>query len=480
MYGRMWNSRRLFCIDYIGGEMKKTNILAFALIVLTIGSATARAETFYAYLTGAQEVPAVATSATGYARIVLNESAGTVTWTVVYNGLSSAQNAGHIHTGAIGVGGPVTIGFAVGGGTSGTITGSSAITAPQIATLRSHGMYVNVHTVNFPAGEIRGQLGIKRPVDFDGDGRQDFSVLRFPNVAPPGVAQIGYWNRNTTSGDQFGNWGDANTDFPVPGDYDGDGKDDLAIYRTFSTAGSQSEMWIFRSSDNIPQRILFGLNGDQAVNRDYDGDGVTDLAVFRDGAIGAQAFWYIRKSSSGPLTNPGEFVIPFGTSGDGTTSFDTPVPGDYDGDGKFDVAVYRFGINPANHFIILRSSDSGVTFQPWGNFNTDYIVPGDYDGDGKFDFAAARTGALSTSPLVWWILNSSTGGIGVRTFGITSDRPAQGDYDGDARTDIAIYRAGASAAAQSNFWVLNSFNNSATVHPWGLGGDFAVATFDAR
>lgn len=193
--------------------------------------------------------------------------------------------------------------------------------------------------------------------------------------------------------------------------------------------------------------------------------------------------WWIRRSSIG-FTVPGQdLVIPFGTTGDIVTGSngDTPVPGDYDGDGKFDVAVYRFGgLSPNNTFIVRRSSDASVQYQPFGNFNTDYVVPGDYDGDGKYDFAVARTGATSSTPLVWWILQSSNGGARVQTFGISSDLPAQGDYDGDARCDLAIYRRGPVAGAQSNFWVLNSLSNTASVTPWGIQADFAVATFDAR
>ena len=457
--------------------MSLRSFFYIAILVFAFSSA-ARAETFFAYLSGAQEVPAVSTTATGYARVVVNESAGTISFTVVFSGLSSNQVASHIHApAAIGANTGVAINFGAVGGTSGTITGTAAITPTQIAQLRAHQGYVNVHSANFSGGEIRGQLGTRRPVDFDGDGRTDLSVLRFPTVTPPGTAQITYFNLNSTNGFQTTPWGDANTDFPVPGDYDNDGKDDLALYRAGATAGAQSLYLILQSSNNTAQFIPWGLNGDQAVNRDYDGDGVTDIAVFRKGAAsGNPAFWYIRQSSNGTFR-----AVQFGTTGVGTTSGDTPVPGDYDGDGKFDVAVYRFGgLAPNNSFIVLRSSDSALAVQQWGNFTTDYVLPGDYDGDGKYDYAVARTGATGTVPMVWFIFQSSNSQLRSLQFGLTSDIPAQGDYDGDARTDVAVYRAGANSSSPSTFWVFRSFDNTILGTNWGLGGDFAVNTFDTR
>ncbi|MEP6902883.1 MAG: CHRD domain-containing protein [Actinomycetota bacterium] len=453
-----------------------SSFIVFAVFMLML-SATAKAEIFTAYLSSAQEVPTNASTATGYARIVVNESTGALTFTVVFTGLSSTQTASHIHAPAvIGANVGVAINFGAVGGTSGTVSGATTITPTQLAQLRAHQGYVNVHSTNFGGGEIRGQLGVQRPVDDDGDGRTDFSLLRFPNVAPPGVAPITYWNANSTSGVQNALWGDANRDFPAPGDYDGDGKTDLALYRSGATVGAQSEFWILRSSDNNIQYFAWGLNGDQAVARDYDGDGITDVAIFRPGAAaGITAGWYIRNSATGTVR-----VEAFGTTGDGTNNFDTPVPGDYDGDGKFDLAVYRFALTPANNFIVKRSSDGVVIYQQWGNFNSDYVLPGDYDGDGKTDYAIARTGSLSTSPLVWWILQSSNGQVRVQTFGRTSDLPAQGDYDGDARTDIAVYRNGASASANSFFFVYRSFDNTVQTVTWGLGGDFPVNNFDVR
>lgn len=456
---------------------KLRNLIAIAIFMLMF-SAVSNAEIFTAYLNGAQEVPVVATTATGYARIVVNESTGSLTYTVVFNGLSSAQTLSHIHApAAIGASTGVAINFGTVGGTSGTISGTTTITPTQLSQLRAHLGYVNVHSSSFPAGEIRGQLGVQRPVDYDGDGKTDLSLLRFPDVAPPGIATITWWNLNSTAGVQnASNWGDANTDFPAPGDYDGDAKADIAVYRTGLTVGSQNEYWIIQSSTNTFRYFAWGLRGDATVQRDYDGDGITDVAVFRDGATAAaQTTWYIRNSADGSVRVEG-----FGITGDGTNNFDTPIPGDYDGDGKFDLAVYRFANAPANNFIVKRSSDSVITFQQFGNFNSDYILPGDYDGDGKYDLAVARTGALATSPLVWWILQSSNGATRTQTFGRTSDLPAQGDYDGDGRTDLAVYRPGATATAASNYWVYRSFDNTPQVTTWGVGADFSVNTFDIR
>jgi hypothetical protein len=74
--------------------------------------------------------------------------------------------------------------------------------------------------------------------------------------------------------------------------------------------------------------------------------------VFRPSTGG----WYILKSS----TNYGTYVAqPWGLSSD------TPVPGDYDGDGKTDLAVFR---PSTGVWYILQSSTNDTTYvaQPWG------------------------------------------------------------------------------------------------------------------
>ena len=260
-------------------------LLGIAVFVLML-AAVSRAEIFTAYLTGAQENPPVATTATGYARIVVNESTGQLTFTVVFNGLSSNQNGSHIHAPApIGANVGVAINFGAVGGTSGTITGTTTITPTQLSQLRAHLGYVNVHSGNFPNGEIRGQLGVQRPLDYDGDGRTDLSILRLSIVVPRGGgddAPITWWNLNSTSGQQVVDWGDGFRDNPAPGDYDGDGIADIAVYRSSPSSPMQSEYWILQSSNNAVRYFAWGIYGDQPVQRDYDGDGITDVAVVLD------------------------------------------------------------------------------------------------------------------------------------------------------------------------------------------------------
>jgi len=108
---------------------------------------------FEATLSGAQEVPAVATAATGTATITLNAARTAISY-VVRHTLAGAT-AAHIHGGAPGVNGGVVVPLA---SATSEISGTATVTSAQVADLESGGLYVNVHSAAHPGGEIRGQI----------------------------------------------------------------------------------------------------------------------------------------------------------------------------------------------------------------------------------------------------------------------------------------------------------------------------------
>lgn len=113
----------------------------------------------YAALSGAQEVPANASVATGSAVFSYDPATKVLTGTVTTTGI--VATAAHIHEGAPGVAGPVAIALTGGAGGVWTVPASTTLTDAQYATLQANGFYVNVHSAALPAGEIRGQIELR-------------------------------------------------------------------------------------------------------------------------------------------------------------------------------------------------------------------------------------------------------------------------------------------------------------------------------
>jgi Cu/Zn superoxide dismutase len=132
---------------------------------------------FTAEMNGAQETPAVNTTAAGIATITLSGMHDSVWLNVNLTGLSGAVTGIHIHEGAKGVAGPVVINllpFLNGNRVNALLTGS-LVTNTLIAKLMQGMYYINAHTTANPNGEIRGQLMLESDIAFIArlDGAQE-------------------------------------------------------------------------------------------------------------------------------------------------------------------------------------------------------------------------------------------------------------------------------------------------------------------
>ncbi len=259
---------------------------------------------------------------------------------------------------------------------------------------------------NYDANKV-GRFTLKDvAADYDGDQKTDLALFR-PSTAQWIVKQSsdGILRDPTTGGlPQFG--GPNLMDVPITGDFDGDGRTDMGVYRP-STA-----QWIVKLSSGGVLRDpktnalpVFGVANlyDIPIPGDYDGDGKTDLAVFRP----ATSEWLVVKSSGGGIViDPATGLAPrFG----GPDLMDIPIPADFDGDGRTDLAVFR----PSTAQWLVKLSAGGVLRDPvtgkvpqFGGPNLmDVPIPGDYDGDGKADLAVFR---VSTAQ---WIVRLSSGPV---------------------------------------------------------------------
>ncbi len=111
-------------------------------------------------LRAANEVPPVASAATGQVDAQFNKETNVLRWQLSYDNLSGPAMAGHFHGPAmVGANAGVALGFA--SPMSSPMIGQATLTAAQAADMLAGKWYANIHTAKFPGGEIRGQMTVR-------------------------------------------------------------------------------------------------------------------------------------------------------------------------------------------------------------------------------------------------------------------------------------------------------------------------------
>lgn len=423
-------------------------LAAIAFLIVCFIPATAD-QVFIANLSSAQEVPTNASTGRGVCVVTLNAAETSINVNLSYSNLTSAANMGHIHGPApVGVNTGIQINFAgIGGMSANIIINNQPITPTQVQQIRSGLAYVNIHTVNFAGGEIRGQLKVANLFgDYDGDGRTDIGVFR------PSAGSFFILNslNNSVTAQQWGQNGDESD---AMGDYDGDGRSDIAVKRNAPPA---LNWYILLSATNTLRAVQWGAsdgeNSDDTQTGDYDGDGKADITVYRPG----NSAYYVLRSTDGGLTAQ-QWGIPN----------DRPVEGDFDRDGKNDFAVVRDSGGVLTWYI-LQSSNGGFTAFQWG-ISGDRELEGtrpDFDADGRTDIGVYRP-----SNNTFYIRQSSNGALLAFQFGQMGDFGAATDADGDGKADYVAIRE---VSGSLIWYIWQSYTNTLRAVQWGISGDEPV------
>ncbi len=186
----------------------------------------------------------------------------------------------------------------------------------------------------------------------------------------------------------------------------------------------------------------YGISTDTPLVGDWDGDGIDTAGIYRN------SMFYLKNNNAG---GNADLVFGYGIS------TDTPLVGDWDGDGIDTAGIYRNGM-----FYLKNNNAGGNADLVFGyGISTDTPLVGDWDGDGIDTAGIYRNG-------MFYLKNNNAGGNAdlVFGYGISTDTPLVGDWDGDGIDTAGINRNGMFYLKNNN-----AGGNADLVFGYGISSD---------
>jgi hypothetical protein len=212
------------------------------------------------------------------------------------------------------------------------------------------------------------------------------------------------------------------------GDFNRDGIPDLAV----ANSGGDNSVSIFLGNGDgtfdpaLPPTVGVGTGPRGVVTGDFNGDGKLDLAVTNNGDDTVSILLGNGNGTFGAKTD-------FNT-GDGPRGV---VAADFNRDGVLDLAI----ADQTDGKIVILLGNGDGTFGPKDDFGVHdapvSIAVGDFDEDGILDLAVANSGSGDVSVL----LGKENGTFGAKTDFPVGNAPSAvvaGDWDGDGNLDLAV------------------------------------------